>query len=489
MLVGLIPARGGSKGLVGKNLLPVAGVPLVVRAVRTCMQICDRTIVTSDDPNIRAAARLAGAEVLGRPVNLAFDEATVDGVAKWVGTLIPPDAWLLVLQPDNPEITPDDLRLLVDTATKNDYAVALGQRRHHLDWGSVWEPPRVRQNRQQMEGTLAEVGCRIWPPGGAGGFVSEIVPLNHAVQDVDTAEDLAVARLRLGRKPVTFRVRVGHDIGSGHIRRAVTLAQELQHHDVRITLVGDDASPWESLVPDRWLCDTVRPGLIVNDTLDTSEHEMLALRDFGPVVGVEDGGPGAPLATLLVNSMYRVGLPNEVSGSRWEVLRPEFLAVPTHRRRVDARCRVLVTFGGTDPARLTERVAQFATTARVIAPPGRPVDGCVSDVSMVEELCAADLVVCSGGRTLFEASRCQVPAIVLAQNPRELTHTHLGEGHGNVPLGLGGLVEDRTVGAAIHRLSADRILRDQLSERTRGEPDGLGARRIARKIDDILEGL
>ncbi|CAG6395569.1 acylneuraminate cytidylyltransferase [Streptomyces cocklensis] len=77
-VLAVIPARGGSKGVPGKNLAPVGGVPLVARAVRACVRArrVGAVVVSTDDPSIAEAARTAGAEVVLRPVAIAGDTAT-----------------------------------------------------------------------------------------------------------------------------------------------------------------------------------------------------------------------------------------------------------------------------------------------------------------------------------------------------------------------------------------------------------------------------
>ncbi len=79
--VAIIPARGGSKGIPGKNLRRVGGVPLLARAVRTALRAkgIDRVIVSTDDDQLAEAARLAGAEVIMRPAELARDESSSEG--------------------------------------------------------------------------------------------------------------------------------------------------------------------------------------------------------------------------------------------------------------------------------------------------------------------------------------------------------------------------------------------------------------------------
>jgi CMP-N-acetylneuraminic acid synthetase len=76
VLLGVIPARGGSKGVRGKNIRPVNGSPLIVHAIE-CGKRCpsiDRLIVTTDSEQIAAIARDTGAEVpFIRPSHLAQD--------------------------------------------------------------------------------------------------------------------------------------------------------------------------------------------------------------------------------------------------------------------------------------------------------------------------------------------------------------------------------------------------------------------------------
>jgi CMP-N,N'-diacetyllegionaminic acid synthase len=79
----IIPARGGSKGLPRKNVLPLAGKPLIaysIEAAKGC-DLIDRVILSTDDPEIADVARRHGAEVpFMRPAELAVDTATTEGV-------------------------------------------------------------------------------------------------------------------------------------------------------------------------------------------------------------------------------------------------------------------------------------------------------------------------------------------------------------------------------------------------------------------------
>ncbi|MBM85561.1 MAG: acylneuraminate cytidylyltransferase [Rhodospirillaceae bacterium] len=61
--IALIPARGGSKGLPGKNVRGIGGKPLIAHSVEHAIRsgVCDRVLVTTDSEEIKAAAELAGA--------------------------------------------------------------------------------------------------------------------------------------------------------------------------------------------------------------------------------------------------------------------------------------------------------------------------------------------------------------------------------------------------------------------------------------------
>jgi CMP-N-acetylneuraminic acid synthetase len=85
-VVAVIPARGGSKGVPGKNLAPVAGVPLVVRAIRACLAAgrVSEVVVSTDDAGIAEVAEGAGAIVVRRPDELANDTASSEAALRHV---------------------------------------------------------------------------------------------------------------------------------------------------------------------------------------------------------------------------------------------------------------------------------------------------------------------------------------------------------------------------------------------------------------------
>ncbi|MCI5135662.1 MAG: acylneuraminate cytidylyltransferase family protein [Candidatus Electrothrix sp. AW2] len=82
--VAIIPARGGSKRLPRKNVLPIQGKPMLTYPVQAAQKskMFDRIIVSTEDEEIKQVALKAGAEVFQRPEDLARDRATVVQVCK-----------------------------------------------------------------------------------------------------------------------------------------------------------------------------------------------------------------------------------------------------------------------------------------------------------------------------------------------------------------------------------------------------------------------
>lgn len=104
MVVGLIPARGGSKGIPRKNVALLSGRPLIawtLEAARGSSRL-DRIAVSTDDAEIAAIARVARAEVVDRPAELAADDTPMrDVILHALDALGEPEV-LVLLQPTSP---------------------------------------------------------------------------------------------------------------------------------------------------------------------------------------------------------------------------------------------------------------------------------------------------------------------------------------------------------------------------------------------------
>ena len=116
-MIAIIPARGGSKGLPGKNILPLCGKPMIAYTIEAAKQskYIDRVIVSTDDQKIAEIALQYGAEVpFLRPDFLASDTAqavdnyiyTIERLSKEWNT---PIEEFVVLQPTSPLRIAEDI--------------------------------------------------------------------------------------------------------------------------------------------------------------------------------------------------------------------------------------------------------------------------------------------------------------------------------------------------------------------------------------------
>ena len=117
-VLGVITARGGSKGIPGKNLKLLGGRPLIAYSIDAAQRsgVFDRLVLSTDDPSIADTARASGCDVpFMRPAELALDSTP------HLPVMIHAVAWLrdresyrcdavMILQPTSPFRTPDDIR-------------------------------------------------------------------------------------------------------------------------------------------------------------------------------------------------------------------------------------------------------------------------------------------------------------------------------------------------------------------------------------------
>jgi CMP-N-acetylneuraminic acid synthetase len=117
LVLGLVPARGGSKGVPGKNVRPLAGHTLLEYTVRAAREstVLDRVILTTDSLEIADAGRRAGLEVpFMRPAALAADDTPMVPVIEHALGEIARHGWspdiVVLLQPTSPLRRPEHIR-------------------------------------------------------------------------------------------------------------------------------------------------------------------------------------------------------------------------------------------------------------------------------------------------------------------------------------------------------------------------------------------
>ena len=126
-VLGLIPARGGSKGVEGKNMRLLAGKPLLSHAFEAAKKSgrLTRTIVTTDSDRIRDYALGEGVDApFKRPGELADDKASCDAVVEHALEALEamdylPDI-IVLLQPTSPLRTGGDIDAAIDLYTTSE---------------------------------------------------------------------------------------------------------------------------------------------------------------------------------------------------------------------------------------------------------------------------------------------------------------------------------------------------------------------------------
>jgi CMP-N-acetylneuraminic acid synthetase len=107
MILGITPARGGSKGIARKNIRPLAGKPLIRWTIEAAVKakLIDKYVVSTEDFEIAEIAKSSGAEVLQRPVSLATDDASTLSALQHAVSIIPCDT-VVLLQATSPVRSP-----------------------------------------------------------------------------------------------------------------------------------------------------------------------------------------------------------------------------------------------------------------------------------------------------------------------------------------------------------------------------------------------
>ena len=137
-ILALIPARGGSKGLTGKNIRPLLGKPLVAWSIEQALssKCIDKVVVSTESSGIASIARQYGADVpFLRPKRLASDTAsTIDVIFHAVDYLKKKNEnfdYLLLLEPTSPLRKACDLdnaiKKLIDSSKVSDALVSVGE--------------------------------------------------------------------------------------------------------------------------------------------------------------------------------------------------------------------------------------------------------------------------------------------------------------------------------------------------------------------------
>ena len=216
MHVAIIPARGGSKRIPRKNIKPFCGKPIIAWSIEAALDsgCFDRIIVSTDDEEIAAVARSAGAEVpFLRPAKLADDQTGTQAVVchtlKWLQEQSIAIELACCIYATAPFVRSEDLQqglCLLQDAPEKHYAFSVTsfpfpiQRAIRITADGGVEPINpecIPMRSQDLEETYHDAGQFYWgrPEAylkGISVFSRQSIPIvlpRYRVQDIDTSED------------------------------------------------------------------------------------------------------------------------------------------------------------------------------------------------------------------------------------------------------------------------------------------------------------
>lgn len=513
----VIPARGGSKGIPRKNIRYLNGKPLISYTIETALnsKYVSKVAVSTDDEEIGNLSAKYGAEVLLRPEHLASDEVPLDPVIYDAVERMENQGdcfdIVVTIQPTSPLLKTETLEKIIETLVQEEHDTVLtAVDDRHLSWikaGNAFIPDySERKNRQYLPSEYRETGAVLASKRSvitSNSRIGEDVSLFEVAKDesvdIDSPMDWWVAEKLLKKKKVIVRVDGYKKIGLGHISRALTLAKHVMDHDLIFLMnsrhqLGIDIVKSQNFKIETFTEDplakirAIKPDIVINDILDTSNDYILALKKMGiNVFNFEDLGSGAEYADGVFNALYPGSVPSEnfYTGEKYYCAKDEFLTIQP-KKVVGKVENVLITFGGTDPSNLTIKTLNAISksshdfTITVIIGPGyqneRLLDELVFNVpkhvtvlkavnNMAEHMVNADIIISSAGRTMYEIAMVGTPAIIITQNYREMTHLFGHNYHGFVNLGMHFDNDEEEILNTLDHLIVDVDLRKRMSNR------------------------
>lgn len=543
----VIPARGGSKGIPRKNVRHLAGKPLIAYVIEAVKKYsAEATLyVSTDDEEIATISERFGASVVMREPDsfLAGDVATLDDVIEDAINRIEALEGVefdvvITIQPTSPLLTSETIQSALNEFLKSSVSDTLISvvEDTHLRWerdsnGIPIPLYSKRVNRQELPKEYRETGgliicnrSNLHSKRRIGKCVSIFNINPHEAIDIDSILDFSVCEYLLTRKSLVFVVKGYSEIGLGHAYRCLTIANCLTLFNISFVCEEESAEAYELIKKHNYDCHLcgkgslftqikkLKPDLIVNDTLDTSEFYMSQLNTLGAkIISFEDLGHGARHADLVINDLYPSSQAevNTLSGPKYFCLRDEFTSLAPKKMSASIQ-EVLLCFGGTDPANLTTRVLNLLTQSKyfpdlnitVVTGPGyENTQNLEAGFSIYDNvrivprtkrisdyMYLADLAFTSNGRTVFELSSVNTLSISISQNERETTHLYASNQNGIYNLGLHSTVSDHEIMESFELFYRSEITRRKYHERLKRFDVAGGTQRVVGIINDLIKG-
>ena len=343
------------------------------------------------------------------------------------------------------------------------------------------------------------------------------------------------------RNPVFVRCDGGAEIGFGHVRRCLALAQGLKdtgftditfftrYQDgvaeriirdggFNVRTIPSELSMEEEISLLTEFLQPCLPCLLITDSYSINSDYLKQMRESSVIIlTIDDMGENFIHSHFLLNQ--NIGAENmvhrtdpetiEMLGTKYVLLNREFIqAMDFHRSTPEVASRVMVTLGGSDPEDQTAKVVaaldmvSFPMEITVIA--GGSYRGypgllrrsqvatrnikILSNVSNIAELMQnSDLAITAGGSTCYEAAAMQLPNIILVTEDNQRNIARGMHEYGcSVSLEWYQQVSEDKIASTVEYLAHDSQQRRYMSQRGRELIDGRGCQRVIGIIERNL---
>ncbi|MBP3811280.1 MAG: cytidyltransferase [Clostridiales bacterium] len=483
-ILSVIPARAGSKGIPNKNIRIIGDHPLIYYSISNALnsELITDIIVSTDSPEVRIIAQQMGVKVHWRDESLCGDAVTLDAV---IADAVPKDQewdYIVTMQPTSPTLRVATLDSAIKYAIDNDLDTVISAiNAPHLSWGEK-DGKKVpnyteRLNRQYLPPCYMETGAFViskasvvTPSTRIGEKVDVYEVPSDESQDVDTFEDLLSVATSLNRQTVGIYVNGNNKRGTGHIYRALELADEFYvkpdiYYDINQTDPKVFGNTKHNLIPVNGIaelyqvCKEKQYSVFINDILTTSIDYMIGLKSVMPdakIINFEDDGEGTIKADLVFNALFsEEGQPHIKAGEKYYICGKTFMFYEPIEIRESVK-RVFISFGGADPQNYSDRLLKMICKDEykdyqfvvVLGRAKNNVDALMEynrydnievlyDVANMPELMSScDIGITSRGRTGYELAILGIPSMAMAQNKREEKHGFVCNENGFSYIGL-----------------------------------------------------
>lgn len=488
----VIPARGGSKRILRKNIRLLADKPLISYAIDTAKssQYVDDVVVSTEDTETALIAEKLGAGIIRRSADLAGDRIPIDPVVFDATVQKEKQAFdeydiVITIQPTSPLLKTETLDKAIEKF--EDFGIdtvisVIDDRK--LSWGydeeikSFYPLYSQRNDKDNLPKEYRETGGIfatrrgfLTPNSRMGNHVDLIEVSQEESIDIESYEDWWVAERYLNKKKIVMVVNANEEIGTGPLYRCISLASRLlsnnvlflldENHQLGIDIVESFNYPFKLYDGEDELFKLLKefdPQIVVNDISDTTKEYVNNLKELGFfVINFEDIGEGSEDADVVFDSLgeHDGGFGNIFSGYKYYLLKDEFYS--QQQKIVGPEVdNVLIAIEGNDSDNLTQNIIDsvlasgYAGRIDVILGTGYQytaeliekyeINNNIQIYSNVKNrsdfMLKADIIFTSAGRRMFEICCIGTPCICICQNGREQTHNFGSHNHGFINMGL-----------------------------------------------------